>query len=89
MSTLSAAPVTNLYQTVVTHALPRLCDVIINDNDKSYASQHAIDLVTALAAGAPESGLGDGFVARLAPSLFSSLAVAEDRDVIQVCLKVN
>ena len=52
--------------------------------DQSYIASSAIDLVGSLVRAAPESNLGDGFFALLAPSLFKCLGDAEDRDVLQV-----
>lgn len=85
LSNVSGAPSPGVYQTVVANSLPRLCEAIATANDKWHICEHAIDLVGGLVQGAPESGLGDGFIAQFAPSLFGSLTTAEDRDVIQVC----
>jgi importin-9 len=74
-----------VYETVVKEALPRLRDAIAGANDEvSYIAQSALDLVNALAGGAPEQGLGDGFFAMVAQSLFNALKTMEDRDTLQV-----
>lgn len=79
----SSAP--NVYETVVKQALPILCAPIGSAKpDESWIAGSAIDLVSSLIKGAPESGLGDGFFALLAPNLFECLRHAEDRDVLQV-----
>ncbi|KAI0673956.1 ARM repeat-containing protein [Trametes maxima] len=82
LESLSSAP--NVYQTVVRQALPTLCNAIMSSTAvDSWIASAAIDLVSSLVSGAPESGLGEGFFAMLAPSLFSTLRATEDRDVIQ------
>lgn len=86
LSNVSGAPAPGTYQTVVSQCLPRLCQAIASANDQWYICGHAIDLVSNLVQGAPDSGLGDGFVAQFAPALFGVLSAAEDRDVIQVGL---
>ena len=76
-----------MYETVVKQALPTLCTSIATAKpEETWIAASAIDLVSSLIRGAPESGLGDGFFALLAPSLFSCLGNAEDRDVLQVCI---
>ena len=81
----SSAP--NVYETVVKQALPTLCTSIGSAKPvESWIAGSAIDLVSSLVKGAPESGLGDGFFALLAPNLFECLKQAEDRDVLQVRL---
>lgn len=74
-----------MYQSVVKSALPSLCDAIAKATaDESWITSSAIDLVTSIENGAPTDGLGEGFFAALAPSLFACLRVSEDRDVLQV-----
>lgn len=81
----SSAP--NVYETVVKQALPTLCTSIGSAKpDESWITGSAIDLISSLVKGAPESGLGQGFFALLAPNLFECLQLAEDRDVLQVKL---
>ncbi|KAG6849551.1 hypothetical protein H0H93_007499 [Arthromyces matolae] len=63
----------------------------VHNEKESWVVSSAIDLVTSLAQGSPESGLGEGFFALIAPSLFKCLGEAEDRDVLQngiACLTV-
>ena len=73
-----------MYETVVKQALPSLTNAIMASTEEPWITGAAIDLASSLAQGAPESGLGDGFVSMLAPSLFLALRTVEDRDVIQV-----
>ncbi|KAF9225273.1 ARM repeat-containing protein [Gyrodon lividus] len=84
----SSAP--GVYETVVKQALPTLCTAIAGARPgESWIAGSAIDLVSSLIRGAPDGGLGEGFFALLAPSLFSCLKDTEDRDVLQngvVCL---
>lgn len=80
----SSAPC--VYETVVKQALPTLCTSITTaKHEETWIAGSAIDLISSLIRGAPESGLGDGFFALLAPNLFNCLNNAEDRDVLQVC----
>ncbi|KAF5352862.1 hypothetical protein D9756_006082 [Leucocoprinus leucothites] len=84
LTTLAGAKSPGVYETVVKVALPSLSNAIASSKqEESWITSTAIDLVTSLARGAPESGLGDGFFALVAPALFASLGEAEDRDVIQ------
>ncbi|CDO77258.1 hypothetical protein BN946_scf184753.g8 [Trametes cinnabarina] len=84
LESLASSPAPGIYQTVVQQALPVLCNAIMSSSAvDSWIAGAAIDLVSSLVSGAPESGLGEGFFAMLAPSLFSCLRTTEDRDVIQ------
>lgn len=76
-----------IYETVVKQALPILVEAIGSAKaNESWVPSAAIDFAQSLAAGSPaEKGLGDGFVAVLAPNLFQCLDQTEDRDVLQVC----
>ncbi len=74
-----------VYEVTVNQALPRLTASIGNYNvDEWWAASSALELVGSLARGAPETGLGEGFFAAVAPTVFECLRVAEDRDVLQV-----
>lgn len=78
----SKAP--GVYETVVKQALPILTNAIMASTEREpWITGAAIDLASSLAQGAPESGLADGFVSILAPSLFLALRSVEDRDVVQ------
>ncbi|EAU92368.2 hypothetical protein CC1G_00587 [Coprinopsis cinerea okayama7 len=102
LQALASSSSPGLYETVVKQALPILVDAIGRSNNAtpagsdsttegSWIAGSAIDFVASLVRGSPESGLGDGFFALLAPNLFSCLEVAEDRDVLQngvQCLKL-
>lgn len=82
---LASSPKKGIYETVVKQALPILSVAITSaKKEESWIASSAIDLVSSLVAGAPESGLGEGFVQLLGPNLFACLATAEDRDVLQV-----
>ena len=88
LTSLASSPTNEVYETVVKQSLPPL-SVAINSatKEESWIASSAIDLVSSLARGAPQTGLGEGFFALLAPSLFSCLAGAEDRDVLQVNMR--
>jgi importin-9 len=74
-----------VYEVTVKQALPRLTASIGNYNpDEWWAASSALELIGSLARGAPETGLGEGFFAAIAPTVFECLRVAEDRDVLQV-----
>jgi len=82
---LAGAMSSGVYETMMKTALPLLSSATANaKQEESWIASTAIDLMTSLARGAPESGLGDDFFALAAPALFSSLGRAEDRDLIQV-----
>ncbi|KAI0829067.1 ARM repeat-containing protein [Trametes gibbosa] len=84
LESLASSPSPGVYQAVVQQALPTLCNAIMTSTAvDSWVASAAIDLVSSLVSGAPESGVGGGFLEMLAPSLFSCLGNAEDRDVIQ------
>ena len=83
---LAGSQTSGVYQTVVQNALPPLTNAIASTKkNESWIAAGAIELVTSLVRGAPGSGLGEGFIGLLAPTLFACLDVAEDRDVLQVC----
>ncbi|KAH7886300.1 ARM repeat-containing protein [Phlebopus sp. FC_14] len=90
LTSLSSSTASGVYHTVVKQALPTLCTAIGGAKpDESWIAGSAIDLVSSLIRGAPDGGLGEGFFALLAPSLFTCLESAEDRDVLQngvICL---
>lgn len=70
---------------MVKQSLPTLCTAIANAKpDESWIAGSAIDLVSSLIRGCPETGLGEDFFTLLAPSLFNCLEHADDRDVLQV-----
>ncbi|KXN85718.1 Importin-9 [Leucoagaricus sp. SymC.cos] len=84
LATLAGATASGVYEAVVKSALPPLNNAIAQaKKEESWIASTAIDLVTSLARGAPESGLGEGFFSLIAPALFASLGEAEDRDMIQ------
>ena len=87
LESLASSPAPGVYPAVVQQALPVLANAIgAHATTDSWISGAAIELTNSLVEGAPETGLGDGFLALLAPSLFACLAAAEDRDTIQVCV---
>jgi hypothetical protein len=90
LASLAKSSAPGVYETVVKQALPTLCTSIATAKlEESWIAASAIDLISSLIRGAPESGLGDGFFALLAPNLFNCIKSAEDRDVLQngvVCL---
>lgn len=83
--TLASSEGGGVYESVVKGALPNLCNSIVSaTNAESWITETAIELIAGLASGAPDGGLGDGFFATLAPSLFKALETTEDRDTLQV-----
>ncbi|KAG6872765.1 hypothetical protein C0995_006804 [Termitomyces sp. Mi166 len=79
-----ASPVPGVYETVVKQALPPLTAAISSAKaNESWIAESAIEFVTSLIEGSPDTGLGDGFFALIAPSLFKCLGETEDRDVLQ------
>ncbi|KAH9046970.1 ARM repeat-containing protein [Lactarius deliciosus] len=81
---IASAKVPGVYETAVKQALPRLTASIGAANaDESWVASSALDLIGSVARGAPETGLGEGFFAPIAPCVFDCLRVAEDRDVLQ------
>ena len=84
LTSLASSPTNGVYETVVKQSLPLLSGAINSATKESWIASSAIDLVSSLAEGSPQTGLGEGFFALLAPNLFSCLAGAEDRDVLQV-----
>jgi hypothetical protein len=85
LGSLAKSPAPGVYETVVKQVLPPLCHAI-ETASQSWVVGTAIDLAQSLASGAPESGLGEGFFALLAPGLFNVLHGTEHADVIQVRL---
>ncbi|KAH9958982.1 ARM repeat-containing protein [Russula dissimulans] len=78
----SKAP--GVYEAAVKQALPSLTAAIGSSNaNECWVASSALELASSLARGAPETGLGEGFFAAIAPTLFDCLRVAEDRDVLQ------
>lgn len=89
LESLAKSSTSGIYETVVKQALPPLSNAIANAKQgESWIASSAIDLVSSLVKGAPESGVGEGFFALLAPGLFKCLGEADDRDVLQVYKKV-
>ncbi|KDR85511.1 hypothetical protein GALMADRAFT_52743 [Galerina marginata CBS 339.88] len=92
LTNLALSPAQGIYETVVKQALPILSLAVTSaKKEEPWIAGSAIDLVGSLVKGAPQTGLGEGFFQLLGPNLFSCLAVAEDRDVLQngiACLTV-
>jgi hypothetical protein len=84
---LAKAQAEGVYETVVQQALPILSNAIgVATASECWVAGSAIEMVTSLVQGSPDGRLAEGFFALLAPQLFACLSVAEDRDVLQVCL---
>jgi importin-9 len=82
---IASAKAPGVYETAVKYALPRLTASIANANaDDTWVPSSALELIGTVARGAPGTGLGEGFFAAIAPSVFDCLKTAEDRDVLQV-----
>ncbi|ETW86593.1 hypothetical protein HETIRDRAFT_456575 [Heterobasidion irregulare TC 32-1] len=83
-SSIASSSTPGVYETAVRQALPQLSAAISNLNPKeAWITSSAIELISSLIEGAPESGLGEGFFAAVAPPLFNCLKTAEDRDILQ------
>ncbi|KAI9459661.1 ARM repeat-containing protein [Lactarius psammicola] len=81
---IASAKVPGVYETCVKQALPRLTASIGTANaNESWVASSALELIGSVARGAPETGLGEGFFAAIAPCVFDCLKIAEDRDVLQ------
>ncbi|EPQ60043.1 ARM repeat-containing protein [Gloeophyllum trabeum ATCC 11539] len=84
LSSLAGSNTPGTYEIVVRQALPVLSSAMGSAKpDESWIAESALELTTGLVEGAPDSGLGDGFFATLAPPLFMCLKSTEDRDVLQ------
>ncbi|KAI0281277.1 ARM repeat-containing protein [Russula aff. rugulosa BPL654] len=81
---IASSKTSGVYEATVKQALPRLTASIGNYNaNESWAASSALELTGSLTRAAPETGLGEGFFAAVAPTVFDCLRVAEDRDVLQ------
>ena len=75
-----------VYPTVVQRSLPVITTALASaQKTECWITSSGIDLITSLINGA-KYGVGEGFFATVAPTLFATLNVAEDRDVLQVSL---
>ena len=82
---IAGSNVSGVYEATVKEALPRLTTSVGNYNaNESWVASSALDLIGSLARAAPETGLGEGFFAAIAPNVFDCMRVAEDRDVLHV-----
>lgn len=85
LESIVSSEASGVYEATVKQTLPRLTASIANSNpNESWVASSALELIGSLARAAPETGLGEGFFAAIAPTLFDCLRVAEDRDVLQV-----
>ncbi|KAG6896763.1 hypothetical protein C0992_006277, partial [Termitomyces sp. T32_za158] len=81
---LAASSSSGIYETIVKQALPPLTSAIASAKaDESWIAESAIEFITSFVQGSPEIGLGEGFFALVAPSLFKCLGETEDRVVLQ------
>ncbi len=80
---LAAVPIPGMYEVVISHAVPILCQAIVQPDGSPAA---AIDQVCGLLEGAPQGKLGANFMNTLAPCLFGAMKTMEDRDGIQVII---
>jgi importin-9 len=82
---IASSKTLGVYKATVKQALPRPTASIRNYNaNQSWAVLSALELTGSLVRGAPETGLGEGFFAAIAPMVFKCLRVAKDRNVLQV-----
>lgn len=89
LESLASSSAPGVYAAVVQQALPTLTNAIATyATTDSWIASAAVELANSLVEGAPEGGLGDGFLALLAPSLFACLHTTEDRETIQVYLLI-
>lgn len=87
---LASAPVADIYETVMSRALPVLCEAINREEgDDRWIAAAALEQLSGLLQGAPEGNLGAGFIGTLAPALFSCLRATKDRDAIQVISDIH
>ncbi|OSX67203.1 hypothetical protein POSPLADRAFT_1063974 [Postia placenta MAD-698-R-SB12] len=85
LASVTASPAQGVYETAIKQALPPLCNAIMASTEaEHWITGAAIDLACSLVRGAPDTGLGEGFLGMLAPSLFFAMKTVEDREVIQV-----
>ncbi|KAH0591342.1 hypothetical protein H2248_001421 [Termitomyces sp. 'cryptogamus'] len=81
---LAASHALGVHETVVRQALPPLTSAIASAKENEpWIPESAIEFITSFIEGSPGTGLGEGFFALVAPSLFKCLGEAEDRDVLQ------
>ncbi|KAF8336339.1 ARM repeat-containing protein [Cantharellus anzutake] len=82
---LAASPSPDAFSSVVNRLLPAIVgalDQAALKPQESWIASSALELTAGILEAADKGKLGDGFVAGLAPSLFNSLSMATDRDVI-------
>jgi importin-9 len=78
-----SAKASGVYEAAVKEALSKLMASIGSYNaNKSWVASSPLELAGSLGRGAPETGLGEGFFAAIAPSIFDCIRVAEDRDIL-------
>ncbi|KAF8314424.1 ARM repeat-containing protein [Clavulina sp. PMI_390] len=84
LSAIAASQGPGLFAALVSEAFPPLMQVMTQHaaDEESWLVSSALDLIVGVLEGAQKGGLGDGFVAALAPTLFDCLAKTKDRDVI-------
>ncbi|PCH34394.1 ARM repeat-containing protein [Wolfiporia cocos MD-104 SS10] len=84
LASLAGSSAPGVYEHVVKESLPMLCAAIKRSTaEEPWIAGAAIDLMSSLMRGAPQAGLGSGFVALCAPDLFQTMQTVEDREVIQ------
>ena len=85
LTDLTRSPNAGVYQTVVSQALPTLCNALAQAKaDESWIASSAIDLISSLARGASHGSLGEGFFAALAPTLFECMRCTQDQETLEV-----
>ncbi|KAF8498357.1 ARM repeat-containing protein [Gautieria morchelliformis] len=84
LTDLTRSPAAGVYQAVVSHSLPTLCNALAQaKSGESWIASSAIDLICSLARGASRGGLGEGFFATLAPTLFECLGSTYDQETLE------
>lgn len=85
LTDLTRSPTAGVYEAVVSQSLPTLCNALREaKSDESWITSSAIDLISSLARGASRGGLGEGFFATLAPTLFECMTSTQDQETLEV-----
>ncbi|KAF8522163.1 ARM repeat-containing protein [Hysterangium stoloniferum] len=84
LTDLASSSTPNVYQAVVSQTLPTLCNALAQStSNECWIASSAINLIAGLARGASRGGLGDGFFATVAPSLFGCLQATQDQETLE------
>jgi len=82
-TSIASSPSPGVYQTLASQSLPNIVQAIAHaPTTEAWLAGSGIELITSVIQGAPDGGLGDGFFAAFAPSLFQCIATTEDREIM-------